>query len=105
MGTECFVTLERACRVVYAMAHEITENERDIFDYLIHPDDSYDKNGVYWADMPIAKRAKFVSDYDRKESARELAAIGRLAKADPLAPIGWYFRNCVIPGAGLGLEG
>jgi MFS family permease len=28
-----------------------------------------------------------------------------MIKRDPLSPVGWYFRNCVIPGAGLGLEG
>ena len=85
--------------------HAITDNERGIFNYLIRPDDSYDANGVYWADMPIIKRAKFVSSYDAKEAKRELSAIGRMFKADPLSPFSFYFRNYVIPGAGLGLEG
>ena len=85
--------------------HTITENERQIFDYLLRPDDSYNRNGVYWADMPLAKRARFVGSYDLKESKRELAAIGRMFKQDPLSPFAWYFRNMVIPGAGLGLEG
>ena len=85
--------------------HSITENERGIFNYLIRPDDSYDANGVYWADMPIVKRAKFVGSYDAKEAKRELSAIGRMFKADPLSPFSFYFRNYVIPGAGLGLEG
>jgi hypothetical protein len=26
-------------------------------------------------------------------------------KKDPLSPVGWYFRNAIIPDAGLGLEG
>ncbi|MCJ1312856.1 hypothetical protein MMC25_006532 [Agyrium rufum] len=85
--------------------HSITENEREIFKYLIRPDDSYDENGVYWADMPLAKRVGFVSSYDAAESKRELRAIGAMMKKDPLSPVGWYMRNCVIPGAGLGLEG
>ena len=85
--------------------HTITENERQIFDYLLQPDDSYDANGVYWADLPLAKRAKFVGGYDYKESRRELASIGAMIKKDPLSIFGWYFRNMVIPGAGLGLEG
>ena len=85
--------------------HEITENERQIFQYLIRPDDSYDEHGVYWADMPIGKRIKFVTNYDNAEAKRELSAIGRMAKADPLSPISYYFRNMVLPGAGLGLEG
>ena len=85
--------------------HEITENERQIFQYLIRPDDSYDENGVYWADLPIAKRIKFVTKYDNAEAKRELSSIWSMMKVDPLAPIGYYFRNMVIPGAGLGLEG
>lgn len=87
------------------MAHPITENERQIFDYLLRPDDSYDENGVYWADMPLMKRAKFVSSYDNAEAKRELKAIGSMIKKDPLSPIAYYFRNMVLPGAGLGLEG
>ncbi|MCJ1315418.1 hypothetical protein MMC15_000737 [Xylographa vitiligo] len=85
--------------------HEITENERQIFQYLIRPDDSYDEHGVYWADMPIGKRIKFVTNYDNAEAKRELSAIGSMTKADPLSPISYYFRNMVLPGAGLGLEG
>ena len=85
--------------------HEMTENERSIFSYLIRPDDSYDENGVYWADMPMAKRIKFVTSYDAKEAGRELASIGSMMKQDPLSPVGYYFKNMVLPGAGLGLEG
>ena len=83
----------------------LTENERSIFNYLIHPDDSYDTNGVYWADMPLGKRVQFVSSYDAKEARRELSNIGAMAKVDPLSPITYYFKNMVLPGAGLGLEG
>lgn len=84
---------------------EMNLNEKEIFDYLLHPDDSYTSEGVYWADLPLAKRAKFVGNYDAKEAGRELSSIGRMMKADPLSPVGYYFRNMVIPGAGLGLEG
>lgn len=80
-------------------------NEKAIFDYLIKPDDSYNSDGVYWADLPWLKRAKFVSAVDAAEAKKELGAIGTMMKADPLSPIGWYFRNAVLPGAGLGLEG
>jgi hypothetical protein len=85
--------------------HQMTENERQIFDYLIKPDDSYDTHGVYWADMPLMKRVKFVTTYDAGEAARELRSIWQMTKRDPLEPIRYYFRNMVIPGAGLGLEG
>ena len=85
--------------------HQMTDNERQIFDYLIKPDDSYDTNGVYWADMPWVKRAAFVMKYDAMEAGRELGNTWAMAKRDPLEPVRYYFRNMVIPGAGLGLEG
>ena len=85
--------------------HQMTENEKQIFDYLIKPDDSYDTSGVYWADMPIMKRIGFVTKYDGQESRRELGNIWEMAKRDPLEPFRYYMRNMVIPGAGLGLEG
>lgn len=84
---------------------QMTENEKQIFDYLIKPDDSYDTHGVYWADMPLMKRIKFVTTYDAGEAARELRSIWQMTKRDPLEPVMYYFRNMVIPGAGLGLEG
>ena len=85
--------------------HQMTDNERQIFDYLIKPDDSYDANGVYWADLPLGKQVSFVSKYDAGEARRELRNIWAMAKRDPLEPFRYYMRNMVIPGAGLGLEG
>jgi MFS family permease len=84
---------------------DMTSNEKEVFKYLLKPDDMYDENGVYWADLPIFKRAKFVSKVDRQETRREFAAFWQMFKNDPLAPVGFYFRNMVLPGAGLGLEG
>jgi hypothetical protein len=81
------------------------ENERQIFQYLLKPDDTFTPEGVYWADLPIGKRISFVSSVDAAEARKELGQIGKMMKKDPLSPVGWYFRNCVIPGAGLGLEG
>jgi len=90
---------------VHDQIHDMNQNERDIFNHLILPDDSYDQNGKYWADMNIAKRAAFTGKVDRAEARKELGQIGRMMKADPLSPIGWYMRNAVIPGAGLLMEG
>lgn len=84
---------------------QMTANERQIFNQLLYPDDSYNEHGVYWADLPWAQRVKFVSSYDSKESKREIGNIWRMFKADPLSPVAYYFRNMVLPGAGLGLEG
>ena len=83
----------------------ISANERQIFDYLLRPNDLYDSNGTYWADLAIGKRVSFVTSYDNKEAARELRSIGAMIKKDPLSPVSWYFKNMVLPGAGLGLEG
>ena len=86
-------------------SRQMNLNEKQIFDYLIHPDDMYTEEGVYWADLPLAKRVKFVSRNEGLEARRELRSIGRMTKADPLSPVGYYFKNMVLPGAGLGLEG
>ncbi|KAI9730477.1 MAG: hypothetical protein M1818_008172 [Claussenomyces sp. TS43310] len=85
--------------------HPTPDMEKEIFKYLLKPDDSYTPAGVYWADLPWAQRAKFVSGVDAAEARKELGQIGAMMKKDPLSPIAWYFRNCVLPGAGLGLEG
>jgi len=86
-------------------AFDLTGNEKQIFDYLLRPDDSYDADGVYWADMPILKRVKFVNSYNIAEGKREASTVWKMMKVDPLSPVGWYFRNAILPGAGLGLEG
>lgn len=84
---------------------DMTSNEADVFHALLHPDDMYDANGTYWADMPIGQRIKFVTNVDKQESKRELSELWQMFKKDPLSPVSAYFRNYVIPGAGLGLEG
>lgn len=83
----------------------MSAEEKAAFDALIHPDDGYTPEGVYWADLPIWKRIGFVNSYDNKEAQRELGLIGSMIKKDPLSPISYYFKNMVLPGAGLGLEG
>ena len=85
--------------------HNMTDNERQIFDYLLKPDDLYTPDGVYYKDLPMMQRTKFILAQDAKETARESSNIWAMIKRDPLSPVGYYFRNMVIPGAGLGLEG
>lgn len=84
---------------------DMSKNEASVFHALLHPDDMYDADGTYWADMPLGKRAKFVSHVDAVEAKAEASYFWNMFKKDPLAPVGHYFRTCVIPGAGLGLEG
>jgi len=83
----------------------MNQSEKQIFDYLLKPDDIYNSEGVYWADLPLAKRIKFISHVDSQETKKELSSIWAMTKNDPLSPISYYFRNMVLPGAGLGLEG
>lgn len=83
----------------------MTDNERQIFDYLIKPDDMYNEAGVYFHDLPLLQKVKFVTATDGKETRRELHNIWEMTKRDPLSPVTYYIRNMVIPGAGLGLEG
>ena len=85
--------------------HQMTDNERQIFDYLIKPDDLYTADGVYFHDLPLMQKVKFVLHQDAIETKREAGNIWAMIKRDPLSPFGYYFRNMVIPGAGLGLEG
>lgn len=83
----------------------MTEDEKQIFDYLIKPDDMYNEAGVYFHDLPLMQKIKFVTALDAKETSRELSNIWEMTKKDPLSPFAYYVRNMVIPGAGLGLEG
>lgn len=84
---------------------EMHPTEKDAFDALLRPDDSYTPDGRYWADLPIGERIRFVGKIDAAETRRELATIGRMMKVDPLSPVNYYFKNMVLPGAGLLLEG
>ncbi|KAK7432553.1 hypothetical protein QQZ08_000760 [Neonectria magnoliae] len=83
----------------------LSDVERRIFSHVTRPDDSYTEDGVYWADLPLMKRAKFVSKVDNSAAVEEAKSAWGMFKEDPLSPLFWYFRHAVIPGAGLGLEG
>lgn len=89
----------------FDIRQDMSENEASVFHALLHPDDLYTEQGTYWADLPLGQRIKFVTAVDRQEAKEEAAFFWNMFKKDPLAPVGHYFRNCVIPGAGLGLEG
>ena len=91
--------------VATADVGDMSDNEASVFRSLLLPDDSYDENGTYWADMPLMKRISFINKVNNAEAASELKTIGRMVKADPLSPVAYYFRNMVIPGMGLLLEG
>jgi MFS family permease len=81
------------------------EDERRAVKASLYPDDSFTPEGEYWADLPFGQRLSFVTGVDNAEAKKELGQIGAMMKKDPLSPVAWYFRNAVLPGAGLGLEG
>lgn len=83
----------------------MNEDEAHVFKRLLKPDDSYTPEGTYWADLGWFKRARFVLKNDAQETAREAGNVWQMFKRDPLSPVSYYFRNMVLPGAGLGLEG
>lgn len=76
-----------------------------IFGDILYPDDLYTRDGIYWADLPIRQQISFVRHSDGQEAKKEFASFWRMFKKDPLSPVAWYFKNAVLPGAGLGLEG
>ncbi|OCK74216.1 phosphate transporter A-1, partial [Lepidopterella palustris CBS 459.81] len=84
---------------------DMSPNEAGVFQTIFHPDDIYDENGTYWADLPIGKRLAFVGKVDGAEAKKETTSILRMMKEDPLSPVGYYLKNMVVPGAGLLLEG
>jgi hypothetical protein len=84
---------------------DMNNNEASVFHALLHPDDLYNANGTYWADLPLGQRIKFIAQVDKEEAKAEAGYFWDMFKNDPLAPLSHYFRTCVIPGAGLGLEG
>lgn len=84
---------------------DMSANEASVFHALLHPDDIYNEDGTYWADLPVGQRMKFISKVDGEESRKELSSIWTMFKNDPLSPVSYYMKNMVLPGAGLLLEG
>ncbi|ORY09429.1 MFS phosphate transporter [Clohesyomyces aquaticus] len=84
---------------------DMSPNEVSVFHSILHPDDIYDENGTYWADLPMGKRVAFVGKIDAQEARDEAKSIWTMFKNDPLSPVGFYLKNMVVPGAGLLLEG
>lgn len=57
----------------------------------LFPQDTY-VGETYWADLPAGERVKWINSEFGKETFREFKALGSMIKADPLSPIGLYFR-------------
>ncbi|KAJ5198786.1 uncharacterized protein N7498_007903 [Penicillium cinerascens] len=89
----------------HASSEDMETHEKEAFDQLIYPADSYTAEGTYWADLPFGSRISWCISQDGAELNKELAWLWGMFKADPLSPISYYFKNFLLPGAGLGLEG
>jgi hypothetical protein len=79
-----------------------TATPQSIFHAALYPPDSYTSTGTYWADLPYLQRLTFITAVDLSETLSELHQI---ATRTPWSSVRRYFRNYVLPGAGLGLEG
>jgi len=91
-------------------ASSLRENDnaahnREMFNAVLYPDDMYNKDNVYYGDMGWKERASFVMAVNAEEARKERGQTWVMFKRNPLSPVAWYFKNCVLPGAGLGLEG
>ena len=81
------------------------EEDTSVLNQLVYPTDTYTPEGTYWADLPLRKQLAFNSSVDIAEMKKELRSIRSMVRKSTLSPVGWYFKNAVLPGAGLGLEG
>ncbi|KAK9454379.1 phosphate transporter PHO84 [Dipodascopsis uninucleata] len=105
-GVQDYTTVDG--RIVEESSEEFKfddSNQKQIFAGLLHPEDSYTEDGTYWADLPFGQRVSFITKVDNAEAKREFGNFWKMFKNDPLSPVNWYFSNCVLPGAGLLLEG
>lgn len=91
--------------VATADVGDMSNVEASVFRQLLLPDDSYNADGIYWADLPLGKKISFVNHINNQEAGKEFLATWNMFKKDPGSPFTYYMRNMVIPGAGLFLEG
>jgi len=80
------------------------EDIRALLHDELYPTDAYD-NGVYWTDLPRARRTAWVERQYRQEAAREFGVFWSTFKRDPLAPFQHYVHNYVVTGLGFFTEG
>lgn len=72
-------------------------SKHDLLNVALLPEDSY-QDGVYWADLPSKERRKWINNQMSNETMRELKAVGRMTREDPLRPISAYFSKYVTTG-------
>lgn len=70
----------------------------DLLAASLLPEDSYTKEGIYWADLPWNARGTFINKQANAECLRELKVVGAMTVKDPLSPIGAYFSRYVSTG-------
>ncbi|KAJ5888144.1 hypothetical protein N7495_008185 [Penicillium taxi] len=97
--------MEHTKESLHSSIDDMEVHEKAAFDQIIRPADCYTPDGTYWADLPVGQRVNFALTQERIESKKEWEWLCQMFKDDPLSPISYYFKNYVLPGAGLGLEG
>ena len=60
---------------------------------------------TYWADLPGKEQAKWISEQNNAEAAREFSQVWQTFKTDPLKPFTLYFHNYAVTGLGFFTEG
>ena len=73
-----------------------------LFRPYLHPPDIYTPQGIYFADLSYLQRACFVLSVDRAELRSEIQTI---RSRSVWANVKKYFKEYVVSGMGLGLEG
>ncbi|EMC93936.1 hypothetical protein BAUCODRAFT_141348 [Baudoinia panamericana UAMH 10762] len=79
-------------------------NPETLLDEALYPADAY-RGTIYWGDLPLNERTKFVNQQANFEAGRELKIVWEMFKQDPLSPISAYMQNFVITGVGFFTEG
>jgi len=83
----------------------LSPEAENAFHEILYPSDSYNANGVYWADMPLRERLSFVNNQSNAEARRELGLIWSMMKRDPLSVVKAYYNRYIINGLGMFVEG
>ncbi|GAA6043351.1 hypothetical protein JCM8097_008044 [Rhodosporidiobolus ruineniae] len=76
-----------------------------LIDAALFPDDSYTKDGTYWADLPRKQQWQFINSTTNAEAKREFWMVWEMFKQDPASPFRAYWNKYVLTGMGLFVEG
>ena len=70
----------------------------------LHPEDAF-QGQTYWADLSPKEQARWISEQNNAEAAREFGHVWQTFRTDPLKPFSHYFHNYAVTGLGFFTEG